>query len=243
MKVFLGLAIVLVLWQILHTLFPSSLILPGPVETFRVLVEIMNEETFDALLNTLWKGIASTGLVVLVGLPVGLLMGINDKVYEVVRPLVTVVQSVPVVSWLAVVVFLWGIGWQGPVVISFLSLLPVSIFTTVSGVRSVDKRLVEMMRIYRVPRRVVLKEIYLGSLWPFVLSILEISSGNVWKAVIMAEYLCGDRGIGVLISWARQYVDVPRVYALTILAVALGILFERVVKTFTGKVWKRWRLS
>ncbi|PLV58959.1 ABC transporter permease [Thermotoga sp. KOL6] len=243
MKLILGILFVLVLWQILHFLFPSSLLLPSPVETLRVFLEIMNERTLMALLSTVWKGIVSTGLVVLIGLPIGFLMGINDRVYEILRPLVTVVQAVPVVSWLAIVVFLWGIGWQGPVVISFLSLLPVAVFTTVSGVRSVDKKLIEVMRVYKVSRLVVLKEVYLGSLWPFILSILEVSSGNIWKAVIMAEYLCGDRGIGVLISWARQYVDVPRVYALTILAVVLGITSERIVKIFTGKVWRKWRVS
>ncbi|MBZ4662208.1 MAG: binding-protein-dependent transport system inner rane component, partial [Thermotoga sp.] len=87
------------------------------------------------------------------------------------------------------------------------------------------------------------KEVYLGSIWPFVLSILEVSSGNVWKAVVMGEYLCGDRGLGVLISWARQYVDVPRVYALTIFTVVLGISFERSVKVLARRVWKKWRLS
>ncbi|MDK2785436.1 MAG: NitT/TauT family transport system permease protein [Thermotoga sp.] len=243
MKTLSGIVFVLFVWYLLHLLFPSSLILPGPLETFKVLVETMNRETLEAFLSTLWKGALSTVVVIAVGLPVGFLMGTSDRVYEFLRPVITVIQAVPVISWLAVVIFLWGIGWQGPVVISILSLLPVAIFTTVSGVRSVDRKLVEVMRVYRVPRTKVLKEVYLGSLWPFILSILEVSSGNVWKAVVMAEYLCGDRGLGVLISWARQYVDVPRVYALTIFTVALGISFERLVKVLTGRVWRRWRLS
>jgi len=243
MRAVFGILLVLIAWYLLHFLFPSSLILPGPVETFEVFVKMLNRETFEALLSTLLKGLASTLIVIAVGLPVGFFMGISDRMYEFLRPLVTVVQAVPVVSWLVVVIFLWGIGWQGPVVISSLSLIPVAIFTTVSGVRSVDRKLLEVMKVYRVPRRMILKEVYLGSIWPFVLSILEVSSGNVWKAVVMGEYLCGDSGLGVLISWARQYVDVPRVYALTIFTVVLGISFERSVKVLARRVWKKWRLS
>jgi len=56
----------------------------------------------------------------------------------------------------------------------------------------------------------------------------------------MAEFLCGNSGLGVLISWARQYVDVPRVYALTILAVALGIASERILRVFTKRMRERW---
>ncbi len=222
----------------------APLVLPTPYATlFSLLEAFSNFETFYALWSTVWKGLMVLGLVIAVGVPIGFVMGLSDTVYGLMRPVIMVVQAVPVISWLVLVIFLWGIGWKGPVLISLLSLLPMVIFTTVSGVRNLDKTLVEMVTVYKVPKGKVFKEVYLGSIVPFVSAAVEVSVGDVWKVILVSEYLCGSSGIGVLISWARQYVDVPRVYALTIIAVALGIASERLVKKFLGRITKRWVTS
>jgi len=244
MKTIVGLLLLLLVWEISALLLSSSFILPTPVETFKALIhELARIETFHAFLSTAWKGFFVLGLVVLLGTLIGLVMGINTAIYEILRPVVMVVQAVPVISWLALVIFLWGIGWKGPVLISFLSLLPVSIFTTAAGVRSIDKDLLEMVKVYKVPKRKVFKDIYLGSIVPFVVATIDISIGNVWKVVLVSEFLCGDEGLGVLISWARQYVDVPRVYALTIIAVVFGIISERLTRRFVRRLTRKWGMS
>jgi len=244
MKTIVGLLLLLLVWEISALLLGSSFILPTPIETFKALIhELTKIETFHAFLSTAWKGFFVLGLVVLLGTLIGLVMGINTAIYEILRPVVMIVQAVPVISWLALVIFLWGIGWKGPVLISFLSLLPVSIFTTAAGVRSIDKDLLEMVKVYKVPKRKVFKDIYLGSIVPFVVATIDISIGNVWKVILVSEFLCGDEGLGVLISWARQYVDVPRVYALTIVAVAFGIISERLTRRFVRRLTRKWGMS
>jgi len=244
MKTIVGLLLLLLVWEISALLLGSSFILPTPIETFKALIhELTKIETFHAFLSTAWKGFFVLGLVVLLGTLIGLVMGINTAIYEILRPVVMIVQAVPVISWLALVIFLWGIGWKGPVLISFLSLLPISIFTTAAGVRSIDKDLLEMVKVYKVSKRKVFKDIYLGSIVPFVVATIDISIGNVWKVILVSEFLCGDEGLGVLISWARQYVDVPRVYALTIIAVAFGIISERLTRRFVRRLTRKWGMS
>ena len=244
MKTIIGLFLFLLVWEILSLSLGSSFILPTPVETFKALIhEITKIETFHAFLSTAWKGFFVLGLVVFFGTLIGLVMGISSTIYEILRPVVMIIQAVPVISWLAFVIFLWGIGWKGPVLISFLSLLPIAIFTTSAGVRNIDKDLLEMVKVYNVPKKKVFVDIYLGSIIPFVVATVDISIGNVWKVILVSEFLCGDNGLGVLISWARQYVDAPRVYALTIIAVSFGIASERLAKRFVRRLTKKWELS
>lgn len=195
-----------------------------------------------AILSTVWKSLIVLLLVMVVGIPIGFLMGISGTVYDLFRPAITVIQAVPVISWLALVIFIWGIGWKGPIFIGFLSLLPISVFTTASGVRSTDGNLIEMAKVYNVPTLKVIKTIYLGSLVPFIFSTMEVLIGDVWKVIVVAEYLCGAGGIGVLISWAREYVNVPQIYALTIIAVALGIASERITKMAFRKILDKWQM-
>ncbi len=243
MKILLGILIFLIAWQIFATILNVPLILPSPYLTFESLYHLaLQLETYQAILSTVWKSLLVLLMVVVIGTPVGFLMGINESIYQIFRPAITVVQAVPVISWLALVIFVWGIGWKGPVVISFLSLLPISIFTTAAGVRSTDTNLIEMARVYKVPYVRIIRTIYLGSLIPFIFSTVEVIIGDVWKVIVVSEYLCGSNGIGVLISWARQYVDVPRIYALTIIAVTLGITSERLVKFAFRKALEKWQI-
>ncbi len=244
MKTLIGIASFIVIWEVASVIIGFNLILPSPMTTFHSLMNVLSESsTYYAIFATIWKTTLVLIFVIVIGIPIGFVMGINDKIYETLRPTVMVIQAVPVISWLALVIFLWGLGWRGPVLISFLSLLPTTIFTTASGVNSLDKTLIEMAKVYDVAKGKKIKDIYLGALAPFVFATIEVSIGNVWKVMIMAEYLCGTNGIGVLISWARQYVDVPKIYALTSIAVILGVLSERAVKKIIERTKKKWAMS
>ena len=97
-----------------------------------------------------------------------------------------------------------------------------------------------MARLYRVPRGRILRDVYLGSLLPFVTAILDVSVGQAWKVILVAEYLSGGTGLGVRILMARMSVDVPAVWALTLIAVLLGVVTERFIKLAARKATCRW---
>lgn len=236
-----GIIIFLALWQALALLLDRSIIVPTPEETLRLLLHLLTQAgTLAASLQTVWKVLLALTLVLLLGLPAGLLIGLVQALYDMSRPIILVIQAVPVISWLSLVLFTWGRNWQGPVLIAFISLLPVAILTTVSGVRNLDQKLLEMARLYKVPTKRVLRDIYLGSLLPFIVAIVDVSLGQAWKVILVAEYLCGDSGLGLRIFDARSFVDTPAVYAFTLLAVLLGITTERLIKTGTRRVSKKW---
>ncbi len=239
-----GAAAGVAVWWILSLLINSEIILPSPMAVLGSLNEVIkSKEFYTALVSTVLKGLLSTSLVIFIGTSVGMLMGLKKGLSEALKPFVTLLQSVPVVSWLALAIFLWGIGWKGPVLLTTLSLLPVVIINTYSGVLNVDTRLIEMAKVYGVEKKKVFKYIYLGSLLPFMLASLRITLGNVWKTVLVTEFLCGDRGIGVMIAWARSYVDTPKIFALTLIGVTLAVSFERAGEGFFERVLKRWKLS
>ena len=76
----------------------------------------------------------------------------------------------------------------------------------------------------------VLTRIVLPSLRPFLRAALDVAAPGAWKAVLVTEYLCGDAGWGVRLSWARQTVDTPSLYAVTLAAVLGGWGFERLLR-------------
>jgi NitT/TauT family transport system permease protein len=239
-----GIGILVLLWQLAALRLNKSILVPAPSETLSLLFH--NFTSPDMLLaagQTAWKVLLALALAILLGLPLGLLLGLSDGAYNLLRPLIMVVQAVPVISWLSLVIFTWGIGWRGPVFISFLSLFPVAVLTTVAGVHDLDKDLLEMAKLYQVPWKKVVREIHLGSLLPFIAAILDVSIGQAWKVTLVSEYLCGGDGLGEAILTARMNVDIPAVWALTLGAVLLGLLSEALIKFVLRRFRHAWKRS
>ncbi len=238
-----GIFIFLLIWLLGSVLMNKDLILPSPIVVFQVLGKLfLAAATWIAAIHTLWKVALSLLLVLIIGITLGLILGSLRVLHEMTRPIVLVVQAVPVISWLSIVIFTWGISWQGPVFITFFTLLPTAILTTIAGVHSLDRNLLEMARVYRVKPYKTLRYIYLGSLFPFIIAILEICIGQAWKVVLVSEFLVGDNGLGVQIAWARQLFNIPGVYAYTLCGVILGLLTERSLKVLLERFSKRWKV-
>lgn len=224
---FLGVFLLFALWFFVSKFVGSDLIFPGPekvlIYTFRLLLE---GRLLTSIGSTFLRAFLGMGISLVIGTMLGFLMGLSERTYVFLQPLNMVIRSVPIVSWLSTVILAWGIGWRGVVFIVFVSLLPVVTFNVCEGVRVVDKKLLEMARIYSVPVRRILKEIYLGSIWPFLVSSIKLSIGTMWKVAIVAEYLIGETGLGVRIMQAKFYVNTVEVFACTIVAVIFGLILE-----------------
>lgn len=235
-----GILLFLVCWQII-SFFISKVIIPLPSETLGLLGQhLIDPRMLGAALQTAWKVGLALALVLLLGIIAGLFLGLSAACYDMFRPIIMFIQAVPVVSWLTLVIFAWGVGWRGPVFITFVSLLPTAILTTVSGMRNLDKDLLEMARVYRVSFKKVFYNIYWGSLLPFIAAIIDVTIGQAWKVVLVSEYLAGGSGLGVEIFNARLVVDSAGAWSVTLMACLLGIATERLVKYFLRRMPKRW---
>ena len=223
----------LVLWQGAASLLGprGALILPPPGEVVLRLAELFRDRSFwlDGGRTLLEVG-GSLALILGLGLALGVALGASSRLDRFCEPALSLLQATPVVSWLALAVFAFGIGWRGPVLLTTLNLLPLAALTVRSGFRSVDGELLEMARVFRVPPVRVLTRIVLPSLRPFLRAALDVAAPGAWKAVLVTEYLCGDAGWGVRLSWARQTVDTPALYAVTLAAVLGGWGFERLLR-------------
>jgi NitT/TauT family transport system permease protein len=232
LKKILGILIALILWEIATLMVNSELLLPSPFKTIVRLIQLITTgELFSPLLSTFLKAFAGFALAIFFGFIVGFVMGLNQLFYELLRPLISIVQSVPIVSWLALAILWWGIGNKGPVVIVFITLFPVIALNVYEGVLNIDKKLVEMAKVYKVRKIKIFRDIYLGSLLPFIVSAVSVSSGLLWKSVVVAEFMAGSKGIGVEISWAKSKLETVDVFAYTLLLVFLGILSEVLLRS------------
>ena len=95
------------------------------------------------------------------------------------------------------------------------------------GLLATDSKLLEMARVFRVPRAYVLRKIHLPSLTPYFLAAARSAISLAWKAGVAAEVLCTpERSIGRAIYEGKMYLLTDELFAWTLVVVVISMLVE-----------------
>lgn len=217
----------LAVWAILYHGVGRDVIIPSP---FAVVAEIR------ALLHTpdFWLIVGNSVVRVLFGivfaLAVGGLGGIASAFSPVfgrlTRPVIAVIQATPVVSFI-IIALIWFQSDHVAIFISFLMCLPIVWNNVSTGIRAVDRDLVEMARVFRVTRWERFLRVYLPSIQPYLIAAMTTVLGLAWKVSVAAEVLSHPRyGIGTKLHGAKVYLDTPNLFAWTAIVVLLSMGFD-----------------
>jgi len=223
----ISVAVLLIAWKVLSLLLGAEIILPPPERALASLVELMRNEGFlISLLLTLKRGAIGFILSAGLALVLGIAAGENRFFFTLLKPLLTVIKTVPVLS-IVLLAIIWLSTENVPVFVCFLVVFPLICGNVIEGIRHVDPQLLEMARIYRVSRFRIIFQIYIPSLIPYLLAGLSTAAGVTWKAVIAAEVISMPRyGIGTGMQFAQIQLDTAALFAWTILAIFISALTE-----------------
>jgi len=164
---YLGIVALLGVWQII-SLFYTNLILPGPIITIETLINLLgNFDFWIQFLNTFLKSLSGLLISLMVGVPLGFFAGLNSKFDKFIRPTVMFFQGAPIVSYIAIFMLWFGIGFYTPVFVAFVVIFPTIVFNISNGIRSTDKNLIEMAQVYKINKNVVRRYIYFPSIIPY----------------------------------------------------------------------------
>jgi len=205
----------------------NELLLPYPATVFAALVRLCGTAVF-------WEIVLATLLRILVGLALGVALGgllagitcASRWCGRILSPAIRVIRATPVVSFI-LLVLLWTGRDNVPVVIAALMVLPVVWGNLSRGIRETDPQLLELARAYRFSKVKTVRLIYLPSLRPYFSSALITSMGLAWKSGVAAEVLCVPKwAIGSEINHAKLGLEIPDLFAWTVVVVILSLLLE-----------------
>jgi NitT/TauT family transport system permease protein len=158
------------------------------------------------------------------GLAVGYLLARSRFIERLVSPYLVAAQAIPILA-LAPLLALWfGPGLLAKVVIcALIVFFPVAVSTMV-GIRSVDRRLLELAASLRASRRQVLTSIEIPAALPPILGGLRVGVTLAVVGAIVGEWAGADKGLGVLVNLARgSLFDYPLMFATLVTIALLGI--------------------
>ncbi|SDZ30912.1 NitT/TauT family transport system permease protein [Evansella caseinilytica] len=233
----------LFIWWIASLFYPP-IILPSPAETAGKALSLFREgKLLGELVVTLRRVLLAFTISLMVGTVAGAMIGKTKNLYLFVKPIITIVQTIPPISWIILAIIWMGLGGGAPIFVVMIATFPIFFFNAAHGINQVSKELLEMSEIFQVKRHRQLLDVYLPSLWPFISSAISICIGISWKTIVMAELLSSNSGVGASLGLARLQLETSEVLAWTLTMVIVGVTCEQLFqmlsdKTTVGKMSK-----
>jgi len=218
----------------------KEIVLPGPAKVFRELVTlIQNPDFLRALMATFLRGMAAFALSTLAGSALGILAGLSPIAAAALAPLLTIIRATPVLA-LILLALLWFPSNFVPVFSAFLMAFPVMAANAAEGARACDPRLLEMSRLFCIPKTTIFIHLRLPSATPHLLAGARGALGLSWKVVVAGEVLSQPiHALGTGMQEARVLLETPRVFAWATASILLCGLTEWLFSLVTKKVFRR----
>lgn len=229
----------ILIWQVVAMLVHSPLLLASPLEVGGRLISLISTWPF-------WITIGNSFVRIISGFLLALIMGTiiaicaywSKWVYIFISPLFSVIKAVPVASFI-VMVLMWVNSSYLSTVVGFLIVLPIVFENVYFGLESVDKNLLEMSLVFKVPFRKQIKYLYMEQLIPSILTAVSVGVGFCFKSSVAAEVIGICRNtIGEAIYMAKITFETADVFAWTVVIVTLSVLTSKAAKTFVNSVRK-----
>lgn len=224
------------LWSLLAWWF-GPLVLASPLDTVEALIELADR-------GTLWGSIwASTQRIligwvagVVVGAPIGILMGRITIIRNLLDPYVEFFRFVPPIAFVTLTIVWFGIGELSKVSLIFYTSVFMVVVSTIAATVSIHQNRVLAAVNLGANRVQLLRTIVLPSAVPGIVTGARLAMGNSFLTIVSAEIVAANEGLGALIWSARNYGRIDWIFAGILVLGTLGFLFDRVLRVATSKL-------
>lgn len=214
---------VIALWGVIAAWVNHSIKVPSPLETLEALVGILSGPHFYIeILNTLRRVFLGFGVAFVSGVSLGIVAGLVPPVYYLLRPVVLAQRAMPTMG-VILLALIWLNREVAPILVGVLVIFPLIYSAVVTGIQSVDPKLVEMATVYRLSRRKRLKHLYIPSIRTALASVASATIGLNVKVTIAAEVLSQPQyAIGTGFQMEKVALNTAGVIAWSIVAILIA---------------------
>lgn len=219
----LSLAAVIAAWWWL-SLGASELGLPSPLAVLEALATLAaSGKLGSALAVTLGSFAAGGTLAILIGVPLGILMGVRRWFGLAIDPILTALYVMPFSAVIPLFVLWFGIDELVRLVFIFTFTIPQVAIVCYQGAKSTPTTLVEVARTFRASERQIFWKVILPYEVPFIFTSLRLGVGLAIQAMVVAELLIQSvRGLGFLLQFASASFDLATVLGVILFIMLLG---------------------
>jgi taurine transport system permease protein len=241
----LGMSLISVLigvgvWQLVAMRYGSALV-ASPAQTVTAAKELAADGTLlNSVIASSRRILIGWGLGLLVGVPVGLLMGRLTVIRQLLDPYIEFFRFIPPVAFVTLAVVWLGIGEASKVVLIFYTSVFIVTLNTIAGVLSVNESKLRAATSLGASRWQVMRSVVLPATVPHIVTGARLAMGNSFLTIVSAEIVAAQVGLGALIWTSRNYGRIDWVFVGIITLGILGFVFDRVLRVISSRVLRRY---
>ena len=228
----------IILWQLLVQFgWLSTRVLPAPTAVIQAGIHLLS--TGELLHHiTVSATRALTGFVIGggIGFFLGLLNGISAPSEKLLDTSLQMLRNIPHLAMIPLVILWFGIGESAKLFMVSAGVLFPIYLDTFHGVRTVDRGLLEMGRVYGLKPLELFWQIILPSALPSILNGVRFALGIMWLTLIVAETIAADSGIGYMAMNAREFMQTDVVVFSILVYALLGKLADVMARFLEEKL-------
>lgn len=234
-------AVLLLLWQ-LGVVYTGTNVFPGPIDVLAAMRDLYTQgKLAPYIIDSVGRVVAGYTLAILLGTPLGLLMGSRRDLATAMNPVIQLLRPISPLAWLPVAVVLLGVGNAPAILLIFLASFFPIVVSSMNAVMNVREVHLRVGRNFGLSPRQVLMRVLIPAATPQLVIGFRLTLGIAWLVVVAAEMLAVDSGLGYLVIDSR---NAGKRYDLVVAAMVciglIGLLLDLVMRRLERATAGRW---
>jgi sulfonate transport system permease protein len=229
-------------WELIVWLgYSNGRLVPPPSKVFATILELARSgELSMHIAATLWRVGAGFALGVVAGTILGAISGYWNFVRRLLDPTVQALRAIPSLAWVPLFVLWFGIFETSKIVLIAAGVFFPVYLGVMGAILSVDRKIVEVGRAYRLSGPAMIRRILLPAVLPAYVVALRVGLGLGWMFVVAAELIGASEGLGYLLLDGQQLGKPAQILAAIVIFAILGKLTDWLIEV-TAAPFLRWQ--
>ena len=235
---------ILLLWDGAVRLSGSE-IFPRPFQVLLGIVELIEHGLlFKYIVASLFRVSIGYTLAVIVGVPLGLLLGWSRPAFLAFNPLIQILRPISPIAWIPIAILWFQVDDRAPIFLIFLSsLFPIAV-ASIAAVQNIQPVYIRAARNFGLTRWNLFRRVIFPACLPQIITSLRISLGIAWLVVVAAEMIAVNSGLGYLIIDARNAGKRYDLVVAGMLMIGLiGLILDSLIRRFERFDEVKWGYS
>ena len=234
---FVGIIIIIIGWEVTSLICNNIIVFPSIIDIFKSLINIITEKnSYFVLGSSIFRLIISFATSVIIAFGVAYLSRKREKFRKIVAPVITIIKTTPVVSFIIILIIMLG-HESSSIVVSFFIMFPILYEGFYNSYNAVSSDLRDEIKMISTVNWVVIKKIYIPIMMPYIITTLLQSVSLGIKSLIMAELITQPKySIGKELLQYRNALDMSGILAWTIILIIIMIVFELLLNNHKTKI-------
>lgn len=218
----------------------QPILLPGPILVAQSIWHfIISGEIFTHLGISLFRFFVGFGTAILIGVPVGFLLGRSNTLFNAIEPLLQLIRPISPIAWSPFVVLWFGIGSLPAMAIIFIAAFFPIVFNTIKGIRNVEPQYLKIAANLNLKGWSLYRNILFPGAFKHIMGGIHMAVGTSWIFLVSGEMIGAQSGLGFLIVDARNMLNLEDVLSAIFFIGLFGFLIDRLISYLETIILKR----